>query len=284
MVRFPPLFRRVSAVRPLLGPRFGPRPGPLPRRLRLALALIALWALCAAQAAQAGAWPRAEGTVFLSWQTAIKGAAAPGPPRPFDRYEQIYLEYGLGDGLTLTADAYREDMEDRPWSGMISVSSLLKRFEDGSVLAVEGGFGFDGSQNGEKALRLRSGLQYGRGFSAPFPGWLSLGAHYEMQPLAGEVDDESAALAGDTLAALLRLSRAPQTGKVAATLGMHPARDVMAMLQLRAEATEGEDPVLTLAPSAAWRLSPHLTLQLSGERGLSAPHETEASLKIWMEF
>ena len=255
---------RLKSSRPGTARTASARPrGPFrPGRGRLLSALLALAALLAPLSAEAGAWPRAKGAAFLSWAPALDHSADPRrDARPFDRFEQIYAELGLGRQVTVAVEAYREDLPGRPWSGLLTLRRLALRGDDGSVISAEIGAGLAGDAAGEDSARLRAGLSYGRGLSEPFNGWLGLDLSHETRPFAG-VD----------------------IARAAATLGMKPTRELMLILQLQAERRDGDKASLKLAPSAALRLTGRMTLQLSGEHGLVASDGTELRLKVWLEF
>lgn len=238
------------------------------RRARLAcLFAVLLVALAAApvRPAVAGPWPRAEGSAFLSFSPALDAVQDPERerPRPFDRYEQIYAELGLGGGWTAGAEAYREDDgAEREWSGMFSLTRLLARSEDGAVLSGALGLGWEGRPEGLSALRLRPSLHLGRGFATRYGGgWAALDVSHEFRPRGGR-----------------------EASKLQATLGLKPEDAPMMFVQMRAERRDLAPDTLTLAPSVAWRAWRSMTLQLSGGQTLAGRRETTLRMNAWLEF
>ncbi|MGG7567601.1 hypothetical protein ACQ5SO_15730 [Rhodovulum sp. DZ06] len=239
---------------------------PLPRlSALLAAPLAALLAAAPTAPADAGPWPRAEGSVFLSFSPALDAVRDPERerPRPFDRYEQIYAEIGLGDGWTGGAEAYREnDGEEREWSGMFTLTRLLAQSEGGTVVSGALGAGWEGRPEGFADLRLRPSLHVGRGFSSDYgDGWLAMDVGHEFRPEDGR-----------------------ESSKIEATVGLKPERSLMLFVQLRAERRDLMPDAVTLAPSVAWRAWRSMTLQLSGAQVLKGRPETTLRMNAWLEF
>ncbi len=130
----------------------------------------ALFLLLSATTAEAGAWAREEGSVFISagGNVALLGAAA----RPVYYDPTIYLEYGLTPRLTVGFDGFTADRGD--------AGSLLAfaRFalDDGTGpdrFATSLAAGYTLLPTGALDETLRLGLHWGRGLDG---GWVAVDA------------------------------------------------------------------------------------------------------------
>jgi hypothetical protein len=252
--------------------------------------------LCTGFPALAGAWTRAEGEGQVILTTARRMAPAgsifSGVPDRDTNISQIYLEYGLLDGLTIGAKVYVElSTTDLDRSSAALGGFLRKRvWQDGmgSVASVEAGYAhpvesllgrtFSVADPGAVPEAHLAGL-YGHGWGDAWSGaFVSTGAGYHWR--------------GDGLADELRAE---------ATAGYRPWRRVTGTVSLfgLAPLAGGSDPSLKIAPSVAYTLWPHIrrndkkpegpvrpnTVQLGVSYDLLNPGDgLGLSISIWRSF
>jgi len=265
-------------------------------RLACRSVLSTVLAVCTGSTVLAGAWTRdpGEGQVIMTTarRMAPAGAMFGGAPNRDTNISQIYLEYGLRDGLTLGAKAYVEvSTTDIDRSSAALGGFLRKRvWRDGlgSVAAIEVGYAhpvesllgktFAAADPGAVPEAHLAGL-YGRGWGDAWSGtFVSTGAGYHWR--------------GEGLADELRAE---------VTAGYRPWRRIMGMISLfgLAPLASGTDPSLKIAPSIAYTLWPHIernekkpdgpvrpnTIQLGVSYDLLNPGDgLGLSISIWRSF
>lgn len=136
--------------------------------------LLSLVIVLTGAMARAGAWPREEGELFLSFggNIALFGDAV----RPVHYDPTIYLEYGLTERLTLGLDGYTADAGT---AGSLFAWLRVPWRPDaaGDVWAVSAGLGTTLLHDGAQEATSRLGLHWGRGLEN---GWLALDAQGQL--------------------------------------------------------------------------------------------------------
>ncbi|PKQ13700.1 MAG: hypothetical protein CVT70_01715 [Alphaproteobacteria bacterium HGW-Alphaproteobacteria-1] len=217
----------------------------MPARLWLALVLLS-W--CAAMA-QAGAWPREKGQVFLSFSSQFDERDENGIMR---QSYGFYAEYGAAARLTLGLDVNGDALR-------MSKAIAFVRWSVGDAqrplkLAVELGAG-----QVEDEAALRPGLSIGRGFSlGERHGWLNA--------------DLRAILGGDT------------TFETELTAGLSVTPRAKVIVQLQAGMPEGGQDYLRLAPSLVYQMRPGAQIELGLLEPLSGGGERGFKLGLWRQF
>jgi hypothetical protein len=222
-------------------------------RVACVSALVAGYALSAIDFASAGAWTQAKGDglaiVTTARRVAPMGALTGGPASSDTNISQIYLEYGLLDGLTIGAKSYVElSTTDLTASSAALGAFLRKRVwtdGQGGVGAVQAGYAhpidsllgrtFDYAEPGAVPEAHLAGL-YGRGWAGDWgSAFVSTGAAYHLRR-EGLADD----------------MRFEFTG------GFAPWRRLMGMVSLYGLTPlgEGSDMSLKVAPSLAFTMWP----------------------------
>lgn len=219
------------------------------RCILIILALALALSMPNTRAAEAGAWTREKGEVFLSFSVDID---AEDDAEPFFG---VYGEYGLGRGRTLGLDLHDDGAGDG--KAFVFLRWPLGPRERGLKLAYELGIGVNKS---EAALRpgfsIGHGLDFGR-----TTGWINL----DTRALLYE-DYDDALLEGEL------------------TFGWKPSRKLKLMLQLQGGAPQSGDAYAKIAPKVAIRQgrSRHLTLGVTA--GIVEVDGLEINLGFWQEF
>jgi hypothetical protein len=217
----------------------------MPARLWLALVLLP-W--CAAMA-QAGAWPREKGRVFLSFSSQIEERDENGIN---GQSHGFYAEYGATARLTLGLDVNGDAL--RMSKAIAFLRWPLGRADHRLKLALEMGAG-----QVEDKTALRPGLSMGRGFSlGDRHGWFNA--------------DLRAILNGDT---------AFET-ELTAGLSVTPRAKVI--VQLQAGLPDGGRDYLRLAPSFVYQMRPGAQIELGLLEPLSGGGARGLKLGLWRQF
>ena len=137
-------------------------------------AILSIWLCHAGAVAQAGAWPREAGEVFLSFGGNV--ALFGGATRPVHYDPTLYLEYGLTERLTLGLDGYTADA-GRAGSLFGWLRLPWRPGEGDDVWAVSAGLGSTLLPDGDQEATTRLGLHWGRGLHS---GWLALDAQGQI--------------------------------------------------------------------------------------------------------
>jgi hypothetical protein len=199
-----------------------------------------IWAFLA-QTATAGAWPRDEGETFI--------ATFVGSDR-----QSIYVEYGLGRGWTLGAEA------GRGTGGQADAFVFLNHPMSLRVLGGRLASGVAVGARDDVAV-LRSGVFWGRGFSAPFGGgWMALDGQVELQ------------------------EHGPRTGKLDATIGFRPREGVQVMFQVQASGVEGGATTVRLEPAMALEQAPGRDIVIAPSIGILGPEDPQIRVGLWLKF
>lgn len=235
----------------------------LDRRASLSVASVVL-ALVYADSAAAGAWTQApgEGLVIATAgrRAAPVGALAGGPANSDANISQVYLEYGLIEGLTVGAKVYAELSTSNFEASSATLGGFLRKrvWQDasGGVASVQAGYahpveslignGMELADPGAVPEAHLSGL-YGRGWGGDWgSAFLSTGVGYQWR--------------GDGLADELR-------GEL--TGGYAPWRRWMGMLSLYGlhPLAGGATASLKIAPSLAYTFWPKTGTETGTDAG-----------------
>jgi hypothetical protein len=225
--------------------------------------------------ANAGAWTRADGEgqviVTTARRMAPAGSMFGGAPNRDTNISQIYLEYGLLDGLTIGAKAYVELSTTDLDRNSAALGGFLRkrvwRDEIGSVTAVEVGYAhpvesllgraFAAAEPGAVPEAHLAGL-YGHSWGTEWSGAFvstEAGYHWRGRGLADEFRAE-------------------------VTAGYRPWRRIMGMISLFGllPLAGGSDPSLKLAPSVAYTLWPHIRRNEKKPEGPVRPNTIQVSV------
>lgn len=265
-------------------------------RLACACALWAAAQFCLASPALAGAWTRAtgEGLVIATTTRRIAppGAMFGGVADHDSSVSQIYLEYGLLDGLTVGAKLFSELSTTDPDEDSASLGVFARKrvwqSDKGGVASIEVGYSHPIEALFGRTFALADpgavpeahlGALYGRGWGDAWHGaFLSTGIAYHWR--------------GEDLADEIR-------GEV--TAGYRPWRRFMGMLSLYGlmPLAGGTDPSLRIAPSIAYIMWPHVgrnekkpegpvrpnTIQIGASYDLLNPKDgLGLSISVWRAF
>lgn len=217
------------------------------------------WFLCAMLSVLpsfvlAGAWPREEGTSFLSFsfsQTSYSETAS--------SYGSIYFERGLKNDRTLGLKLGRDFADSISFTGFIRVPVLKGR--GNSVFALSTGARVTQSEAG-LGYFTHTGFSWGKGFSSPLgSGWFNADLGFDYSFGTGEQH-----LSAD------------------GTIGLKPNEKSMLILQIQASQTVGGPAQLNIAPSYVRALSKQLHLEIGAEFGVMGSKSKGAKIGTWYEF
>lgn len=205
--------------------------------------------------AQAGAWMREPGDVFISptyTTEEVRGRSKE------NTYAGIYAEWGVTPSLTLGADLGTPGSGDP--TGVFFARIPLVETPQGIRAAAEIGIGVRDGPGSSKGF-LRPSLSLGYGFGSRYGnGWLAL-------DLQTEIDRDSAF----------------RNYKADLTLGMSFTSHIKAMLQLHHESLDGVEQN-TLVPSIVWRTRDRQHVQLGLLFGRGGRRAKGLKVSLWQEF
>ncbi|WP_162620513.1 hypothetical protein [Limimaricola cinnabarinus] len=220
------------------------------RRLMLTLC-FALWA----GMAHAGAWPREEGTSFLSLGGNV--ALFDGATRPVHYDPTLYLEHGITPRLTFGIDGYAADAGTA--GSLFAWIRLPWRPElEGDVWAVSTGLGVTLLPDGDHEATGRLGLHWGRGLGN---GWLALDAQGQ-----------------------LGVTRLSHQAKIEGTWGRELAPRWTGLIQAQAGYGLSGDIYAKTGGSLVWQASETLDLRLGLTRALTGDRGGGLTLESWWRF
>lgn len=226
--------------------------------------LFALVLLAAAAQAEAGAWPREQGSVFLSLSGTLSTGAETllAPTTDIRSASQAFAEYGLSDDWTLGLDALRATGDDAPvTAGLVALRRPVWRGDGGGIAAAELGVGVLEDADGTEA-RVRPGLSWGRGFeSARGGGWLGLESSLEFRLPSGDT-----------------------VFKADFTAGLKPNDRWMLIGQVQTGLFPDADPIVRLAPSVVRRLGASTHAQLGLVGSIAGDDAVGVKLALWFSF
>jgi hypothetical protein len=216
---------------------------------------LMIW-ICAVQA-QAGAWPRETGSVFIALSADAEGT-------------QLYAEYGMKGDLTMGMEISMPKDRRLPdvtqfvhypvWKGKRAILSAglaveLRETTAASAFAV---------LKGQSEIAMRAGLFWWRGFATPLgDGWATLDGQVER------------------LYTIDWLGMG-QTYKLDAGVGLKPTERLMVTAQAQYW-RRGEEDSLRLETGAAWKMGP-ASLVLSPSMGVIGKRAARVKLGLWLEF
>lgn len=206
--------------------------------IRLLCALVSILAALSGPV-DAGAWPRPKGEGFVAVSYGTTGS-------------QVFAEVGLGRDWTMGVDVSR-DLAGR-LDGLVFLHHSLPGAPLGGVWSVGGAVG---QRAGDTVVR--TGLFFGRGFSAPIEGWVAVEAQSELSWLTGTAY------------------------KLDATLGVKPGGRMMYMIQGQAALWPGADPSLRIEPAAAVTLGP-AQIVLAPSMSVTGARDPRLKLSLWWSF
>ena len=206
----------------------------------------------------AGAWPREQGSTFLSFNTVVTS--------PLDDFgndlagsSAVYLERGMRNDLTFGIDALMTSGND--YSAIAFLRRPVARSLDRHRIAVLAGAGVKVSGD-DSDLILRLGAAWGRGITlGPVDGWAALDATADYLGDQGDI-----------------------AVKADFTLGLKPTERLKLMVQLQAGDYPGSDPYLRVSPSLALQIDEKRHLELGFQVGLKNDDRAGLKLGTWLEF
>ncbi|MCC1492827.1 hypothetical protein J1C49_09420 [Cognatishimia sp. F0-27] len=213
-----------------------------------------LLAMICADAARAGAWPREQGTWFLSGSVTLgwpQDMTTATSPEPTQQYNALYIEYGLSDRLTLGLDLGRSVS-----GGGKTIAFLqypLRNQDTGLKAAVQIGLGTI-----DEAPVIRPGFSLGWGYER---GWFSADGVAEFGIQTQETD-----------------------WKLDVTLGRRLNRDRKLILQMQMGAPSSDPPFARFAPSIVFPLNERLKLETGGVWGVTGDTQMGLKIGLWAEF
>ncbi len=217
---------------------------------RCLIFVLMLWPWLAAMA-EAGAWPRDRGQVFMVLSGQIEG------PDEFGFYRQsggLYAEYGATGRLTLGLDLGGDAL--RMSKAIAFLRWPLGRVDRPLKLAVELGAGQVEEENA-----LRPGLSLGHGFAlGQRPGWLAV--------------DGRAVLFGGRDVAL----------ESDITFGLSASRKTRVILQIQTGRPDAGDPYARFAPSLVYETKPGQQIELGVIAPIAGGGDNGIRLGLWRRF
>ena len=142
-------------------------------------AVAYLLAFLIAGSADAGAWPRAEGSVFLSVGRTSSVVATPVGGLGLQSQDlSLFFEYGLTDDLTVGLDLSSGNGGDMTTGFVFARPPILQDFTK-APLAATVALGVEDRDDGVTVPLLRAGLSWGRGLEN---GWLAFDTFYTTTP------------------------------------------------------------------------------------------------------
>ena len=216
---------------------------------------LTLLTLSLANSADAGAWPRNEGEVFLSFgsNVALLGEAV----RPVYYDPTLYLEYGLTGRVTIGVDGFTADRGD---AGSLFAFARYAFDLPGSGDAWGVGFGVGTTivPDGSHDMTLRTTLHWGRGLET---GWLAVDAE-----------------------ASFGLDRNLTQTKIDATWGYRFDDTWISATQFQVGTGLTGDTYVKVAPSIIWVARDNLQVRAGLVQALSGDYGTALSLQTWVTF
>lgn len=215
--------------------------------------------------AQAGAWLREKGTLFLSWSNSI----STNPQSLYATGTSLYVEYGLTPRLTVGVDGYLGP------KGSASEAYLFMRFPLGSQdrparMALTFGLGGKSIPNPwgtttEQGM-AKVGLSWGRGLKK---GWLAVDA------FAVSVIKSS----------IFVPNQAGTSYNIDFTYGQKPSDRLMLIWQLQTGKTTNGPTYVKFAPSLVWAFEGGKTsVEVGLIKGLTGDKTQSVKLGIWKSF
>lgn len=229
--------------------------GRMRRRVGRLAAVLVLAMAVQAGTAEAGAWARERGAIFLSFGGNV--ALFDGATRPVHYDPTLYIEYGLTDRLTVGFDGYTSDAT-AVVNGFVFLRFPVGSTEGRSRLA----FSVAGGASEIPGLALettgRLGLHWGYGLDR---GWLAVDATTVLGLAVGE-----------------------REGKVEATWGRVLSDRWTGLLQLQGGIGFSGDTYAKVTPSILVGLTETTHLRAGVVQALTGDMGSAVTLEVWMDF
>ncbi len=208
-----------------------------------------------AGSAEAGAWPRGDGNVFLSFGRTTSIAAPPDVLQGKDL--SLFLEYGLTDDLTAGLDMSTGDNGRTATGFVFARHPILQDFTDKPV-AVTLALGIEDQDNGVSVPLLRAGLSWGRGLEK---GWLAIDTFYTTAPNGQHT-----------------------SWKSDVTLGGRFGDRVKGIIQLQTGTSTSGELYTKFAPSAVVTVFQGIDVELGAIQPIAGNGDPQIKLGFWLSF
>lgn len=230
--------------------------------------LAAALALALPAVAEAGAWPRERGELFLSFGQQVSTGATTllGAATDIRSWSSVYAEYGLTGRLTVGLDAGLGQGQDE----RIEAALVFARWPVWSPgehrIALDLGLGTVAETDEVRQTRLRLGLAWGRGIAEGGGwrrggGWLGMESSAELREPAGEV-----------------------AFKADFTAGWKPSERWMVIGQVQTGYYPDAGGIVRLAPSVVRKVSARSHLQLGATAELVGEPALGLAGSVWFSF
>lgn len=225
--------------------------------------ILALMLICSGAPVFAGAWPRDQGKIFLSFKYTGRFDMNNLALLDFTREDlfQGYGEFGISPRLTFGGQYSRTGPDIAPITEMRGFVRYTFLQRGAHVMSAELGVGRRQNDFEYEVTFVRPGIAWGRGFETRFGnGWMEIDAQAEIY---------------DTSDAAYKLD---------ATLGLNLSERFAVMFQTRAGYFPENDPYVRLAPSAIMRITNFLRVQAEIEAGAYNDTGLSGAIALWIDF
>ncbi len=222
---------------------------------RVLILWVWLWVGWGADPVAAGAWPREEGTTFVSFGGNV--ALFGGATRPVHYDPMIYVEHGLTPRLTFGIDGYTADA-GTAGSLFAWIRLPWRPGDGGDVWAASTGLGTTLLPDGTHEATTRLGLHWGRGLET---GWLAL----DVQGQLG-------------------VTRLSHQAKVEGTWGRKLTPQLTGLLQGQTGYGLSGDLYAKLGASVVWHATEALDLRIGLTRAMTGDRGGGLTLEGWWRF
>lgn len=239
------------------------------------LLVLAILAGLVPALADAGAWPREQGSGFVSvsyeyttWQDMMSEdrlIETEGEIETFG-YMALYAEYGITDRLTAGIDTGREEAP-YTWSGVAFLRAGLGPAHWRNRFAAEFGLGQReipnyGLDQGDRETIFRPGVSWGYGFDTRLGrGWTGLDLKSETRQTTGGT-----------------------AYKADFTLGLDPDGPWLGFVQLQGSDYPGAGPALRVVPTLVRRITPWLAIESALLWDAYGNERMGVRAGLWLEF
>ncbi len=233
-----------------------------------AFLLIAVAGFCG-PAANAGAWARAPGEVFLSFSSNLVTSAdglTTGTIQ-VDPYHSFYGEIGLGRRLTFGLDIGQGEYT-REYMGFLRYT--LTRPESRLQVAFDLGMGQRHVDVLGRNQLARVGVSFGYGFGSDLPNWMPL--------------DFSGGWMSLEAVAIQDLTAQNTRWKAEATLGLNATDRLHVLMQLMAEEWPGADVSYEVNPSIVYDVFDGTSIEVGLRSTVNGERRVGLELGLWHQF
>ena len=197
----------------------------------------------------AGAWPRKEAEVYLSFSTHLNVDDL-GTLR---QTQELYGEYGFSSTITVVIDAY-QSVETSDGRVVASLQRAISPPESRHKYSLSFGIGYDTVLN-QQVFRI--GGAWGIGTDRH---WINLDARTDF------IDHYR-----------------PET-KIETTLGLHFASGDLGLFRITAEHLPMQSNQLWLSPGYVWRLNDHIQIEMSLAKEAISGSQQRLKIGLWTTF